>query len=177
MAVVSKTPTGTYFMSYKLCGTANCDVMYRTSRDGSNSGPLTNSGKKIITNSGRHFEHAPRNIWFGLERVNADVGFGGANAGELVVVGQVLHEANGSVSAQNGEIISRNSSQDGSGECTSAPAPVKVPNAASGPYNVCQNHSSSFLPVRGGRGLLELASDWNDQHWCTSFYGSESFHP
>jgi hypothetical protein len=172
MAVVSKTPSGTYFMTYELCGTANCDVMYRTSRDGWNFGPVTNSGKKIITKSGRYFEHAPRNIWFGLGR-----GSDAAGAGELVVIGQVLHEANGSISPQDGEIIFRNSSQDGAGEWTSAPAPVKVANAASGPYNVCQNYSSSLLPVHDGRGLLELASDWNDQHLCTSFFGSESFHP
>lgn len=34
MAVVSKTPFGVYFMTYELCGTEKCDVMYRSSRDG-----------------------------------------------------------------------------------------------------------------------------------------------
>lgn len=130
-----------------------------------------------MTKSGRYFEHAPRNIWFGPDQENAGAGFSEAKTGELVVVGQVLHEANGSVSKQDGEIVFKNSSQDGSGKWTSAPAPVKVPNAASGAYNVCQNYSSSLLPVHGGRELLELASDWNDRHRCTSFYGSEPFLP
>lgn len=177
MAVVSRTPSGFYFMTYELCGTANCDVMYRTSRDGWDFGPVTAAGTKIVTRSGRYFEHAPRTIWFEPQRRDEGTGLGRRNAGELVVIGQVLHESNGSVSGQDGEIVFKNSSEDGSGEWTSAPAPVKVPNAASVNYNVCQNYSSSLLPVRGGTELLELASDWNPQGVCASFYATKPFRP
>lgn len=177
MAVVSKTPSGFYFMTYELCGTAHCDVMYRTSRDGWDFGPATEAGRRIVTRSGRYFQHAPRNIWFATPQRNEEAGFGQSKTGALVVIGQVLHEANNSVSRQDGEILFKNSSEDGSGEWMSAPAPVKVPEAAAETYNVCQNYSSSLLAVRRGTGLLELASDRNAQGICASFYAAEPFHP
>lgn len=176
MAVVSRTPHGFYFMTYELCGTRDCDVMYRTSRDGWNFGPKVEPGQKIVTKTGRYFQHAPRNIWFESQPGNDERGFGLPQTGGLLVIGQVLHEANNSISQQDGEIVFRNSSEDGSGEWISAPAPVKVPKAASGNYNVCQNYSSSLLPVHEGTALLEMASDWSAPHVCGSFYATEPFH-
>lgn len=166
MAVVSKVPSGKYFMTYELCGTANCDVMYRTSDDGWNFGSQSNMGTKIVTASGRYFEHAPRNIWFQPDD---------SKDGTLVVAGQVLYEKDGTVSPQDGEVLFANSSKDGAGKWTSIPAPVKVPHASAPHYNVCQNYSSSLLPVKDGSALLEMASDWNANpiHTCTSYYASE----
>jgi hypothetical protein len=137
--------------------------MYRTSRDGWNFGPVADTGRKIVTRSGRYFEHAPRNIWFGSRPGDEGFESGGPTQGELLVIGQVLYERDGAVSQEDGEIIFKNSAEDGSGEWTSAPSPVKVPNAAASNYNVCQNYSSSLLPVREGAELLELASDLNAQ--------------
>lgn len=177
MAVVSRTPHGFYFMTYELCGVANCDVMYRTSRDGWNFGPVADTGRKIVTRSGRYFEHAPRNIWFGSRPGDDEFEADRPKQGELLVIGQVLHEREGAVSQEDGEIIFKNSAEDGSGEWTSAPSPVKVPNAAANNYNVCQNYSSSLLPVREETELLELASDLNAQGVCASYYATEPFRP
>lgn len=173
MAVVSRTPSGKYFMTYELCGTANCDVMYRTSGDGWDFGPPADMGKKVLTSSGRYFEHAPRNIWFPPDQ-SADASQPSARGqGELIVVGQVLFEKNGQVSHQDGEILFENPSEDGSGPWRSIPAPVKVPDANLRGKDVCQNYSSSLLPVKDASALLEMASDHNSVGVCTSYFATE----
>jgi hypothetical protein len=49
MAVVSKTPSGKYFMTYELCtaGTPKCPVMYRTSDDGWNFGSPSDLATRV----------------------------------------------------------------------------------------------------------------------------------
>ena len=106
-------------MTYELCtaSTLYCPGTYRTSDDGWDFGPPSNLGTTMVTGSGQYFQHVPRNIWF--PRV-------ASQNGSLVVVGQVLFEKDGTVSPQDGEVLFVNSSEDGSGEGTSVPAPVKI---------------------------------------------------
>ncbi|HEX4808400.1 MAG TPA: sialidase family protein [Bryobacteraceae bacterium] len=161
MAWVTKTPAGIYFMTYELCGPAQCTVFSRTSRDGWNFGPPSNTGKKIETVSGAYFEHAPTTISISHSD-SADV--------SLLVVGQMLYERSGTVSPKNGQVLFINHSSDGSGPWRTMPAPVKVPDARNDP---CPNYSSVLLPVRGGSALLEIASDFNNFQTCVAYYAIE----
>ena len=164
MAVVSKTPSGKYFMTYELCtlGSLYCPDMYRVSDDGWNFGPPADLGSKIATTSGLYFQHAPRNIWFPRN---------GSQAGALVVVGQMLYQLDNTVSPQDGKVLFVNSSEDGSGAWATIPAPVSVPNAGLPTYTTCPNYSSTLLPVSNDSSLLEMASD--TKGLCQSSYGTE----
>jgi hypothetical protein len=166
MAVVSKTPSGKYFMTYELCtsGSTLCPDMYRTSSDGWNFGPPADLGTKVATSSGLYFQHAPRNIWFPPSA---------SNNGGLVVVGQMLYQQNNSVSSQDGAVLFVNSSEDGSGAWATMPAPVSVPNAGLPTYTTCPNYSSALLAVKNNSSLLEMAS--NTEGRCRSFYATESW--
>jgi hypothetical protein len=112
----------------------------------------------IRSSTGQYFEHAPSSVWTP----------NGGGAGKLIAVGQVLHEADGSVSAQNGQLLFVNTSLDGSGAWSVEPAPVPVPSAFDDP---CPNYSDALLPSSDGAALLELASDYNAGHVCQTYYG------
>ncbi len=164
MAVVTKLPGGTYFMTYEDCGPAACTVYYRTSTDGWNWGDSSNMGTKLQTPSGQYFEHAPTNTW-SPSVLSAN--------GAILVVGQVFFESNGAVSSQNGEVILENLSSDGnSGVWIPITAPVRVPNAFD---NYCPNYSSQLLPATDGKSLLELTSAYNSSGICGGYYASESW--
>ena len=163
MAVVSKLPSGVFFMSYELCGPAACTVFYRTSTDGWNYGSASNTGTRIQTTSGQYFEHAPTNAW-SPSVISSN--------GSLLLVGQVLYESNGSVSSQNGQVLFVNNSADGSGYWYTIAAPVQVPTAYD---NYCPNYSSPLLPSADGTTLLEMASDYNSANQCVTYFASESW--
>jgi hypothetical protein len=167
MIIVSKLPTGEYFMSYELCGDPlsghKCAAYYRTSRDGWNYGASSDLGRRIETAGGRYFEHAPANIW-SPSPLSAN--------GVLLVVGQVLHNADGSVAAQNGTVIFENSLLDGSGPWRLLTAPVEVPNSYD---NFCPNYSSALLPTQDGAALLEFASDYYALKQCGTFFSTRSW--
>ena len=163
MAVVTKLPSGIFFMSYELCGPAACTVFYRTSTDGWNFGSSSNVGTKIQTASGQYFEHAPNNTW------SPSVLSGN---GATLLVGQVLHESNGSVSVNNGKVLFANLSSDGSGNWYTIAAPVQVPTAYD---NYCPNYSSALLPATDGSSILEFASDYNANNVCVTYFASEAW--
>lgn len=162
MATVSKLPDGHFFMSYELCGPAACTVFYRTSTDGWNFGTASNTGTKIATSSGQYFEHAPVNVW-SPSVISSN--------GAIVLVGQVMYESNGNVSASNGEVLFVNTNVDGAGNWYTIAAPVQVPTAYD---NYCPNYSSALLPATDGSSLLELASDYNNGG-CITYFNSESW--
>jgi hypothetical protein len=164
MAVVTKLPSGVYFMSYELCGPAACTVFYRTSTDGWNYGDPSNTGTKVQTTSGQYFEHAPTNIW--------SPSVISPGNGALLLVGQVLYESSGAVSSENGQVLFVNNSSDGSGPWYTITAPVQVPTAYD---NYCPNYSSALLPAADGSSILELASDYNSSNECVTYYGSEAW--
>jgi hypothetical protein len=163
MAVVSKLPSGTYFMSYELCGPAACTVFYRTSSDGWNFGTSSNVGTKVQTSSGQYFEHAPTNVW-SPSIISSN--------GALLLVGQVMFESNGNQSAENGQVLFANLSSDGSGAWYTIAAPVQVPTAYN---NYCPNYSSALLPAADGSSILELASAYNSSNQCLTYFGSEAW--
>ncbi len=146
MAVVTRLPSGTYFMSYELCGPAACTVFFRTSLDGWNWGDPTNMGTKVVTGAGQWFEHAPTNAWAPSAT---------SPNGTILLVGQMMYDSNGQVSSGNGVTIFTNHSADGSGPWGTMPAPVEVPNAYNNP---CPNYSSPLLPSVDGQSVLQFAS-------------------
>lgn len=158
MIVVNRLPTGSYFMSYEICGEPKCAAYYRTSRDGWDYGRPFDLGTRIETASGQFFEHAPANIW-------SPSPF--AANGVLVVVGQVLHNADNSVAEKNGRVLFVNPLLDGSGPWSVISSPVEVPNSYD---NYCPNYSSALLPVNKGTALLELASDYRAVNECGMFF-------
>lgn len=152
MAIVTRLPDKTYFMSYEICGpVTHCQVYFRHSADGWNFGDAADFGVKAVTTTGQYFAHAPANIF-------------DPASGQILLVGQVLYEADGSVSPQNGRLLFTRKASDITGAWGTRPAPVEVPTAYD---NYCPNYSSALMPVRGG--LLELASDYDSSHKCTSY--------
>jgi len=161
MARVSKLPNGHYFMSYEICGSQQqCEAYSRTSTDGWNFGTPSNLGSEIVSSTGQYFEHAPDSVWASK---------GGGN-GALLAVGQVLYEADGSVSPGNGTVVFVNASIDGAGSWSVEPAPVPVPGAYSNP---CPNYADTLLPSMDGLELLELAADFNSSQMCQTYYGMQ----
>ena len=156
MAVVTKLPSGTFFMTYELCGPAACTGFYKTSADGWDFGDVANVGTKIQTGAGEWFEHAPVNVWAPSTS---------STNGTILLVGQMMYNNNG-VSPGNGVTIFTNHSSDGSGPWTAMPAPVKVPDAYD---NYCPNYSSALLPSVDGTSVLELASDYSGSICQTYF--------
>ena len=162
MIVVSHLPTGLYFMTYEICGNPitgdKCAAYYRTSRDGWNYGPAAYPGTRIEDAEGQYFEHAPANIWSPSPL---------SPNGVIVVVGQVLHNADNSVAQQNGRVLFVNRLLDGSGRWHRIEAPVEVPNSYDNP---CPNYSSALLPVENGTALLELATDYYGLKKCGAYF-------
>jgi hypothetical protein len=155
MAVVSKLPNGHYFMSYEICGPpTKCEVYERTSPDGWDWGEPTNPGMKVVSTTGQYFAHAPSN------HLLPD--------GRLLLLGQMLFEANGEVSKQNGQVIFVSSAVNTKRSWTVLPSPVPVPTAYD---NYCPNYSSALLPTADGRSLIELASDYDGAHTCVTYEG------
>src|SRR5438105_470561 len=165
MIVVSRLPTGLYFMSYEICGDPltgpRCAAYYRTSRDGWNYGPASDLGKKIQTTAGQYFEHAPANSWSPSPL---------SPNGVILVIGQVLHDPDGSVAEQNGKVLFMTALLDGSGLWSAIPAPVEVPYSYDNP---CPNYSSALMPTQDGKALLELASDYYALGKCGMFFATE----
>jgi len=159
MPVVVKLPSGSYFMSYELCGPAACTVFSRTSVDGWNWGDATNMGTRVASATGQWFEHAPTSVW-SPSATSAN--------GTLLLTGQLLYESNGTLSGSSGGAIFANRTADGSGSWTTMPAPVKIADAYD---NYCPNYSSPLLPSVDGQSVLEFASDYVGSV-CTMYYGS-----
>jgi hypothetical protein len=165
MIIVRRLPTGVYFMSYEICGDPKtgpkCAAYYRISRDGWSYGNANDPGKRIETASGQFFEHAPASIW-SPSPISPN--------GVLLVVGQVLHNGDGSVAQQNGKVLFMNALLDGSGPWTPIPAPVEVPISYDNP---CPNYSSALMPVQDGAALLEFASDFYALNKCGMYFATK----
>ncbi|WP_445192232.1 sialidase family protein [Sphingomonas sp. Tas61C01] len=140
MAVVSRLARGTRFMTYELCGPAACATFLKTSNDGWNWGNATQAGTAIRLPDGRHFVHAPYNTVL--------------SSGPLLVVGQMLMKADGTVAAGNGTTIFKSASGNPAGPWTTIAAPVGVPGARDHP---CPNYSSPLLSLAEGATVLEFS--------------------
>ncbi|WP_103935143.1 sialidase family protein [Bryocella elongata] len=155
MIVASKLPDGKYFMSYEVCGpTYHCAVYSRTSKDGWHWGERGDMGTKVITTTGQYLAHAPNNHYM--------------PDGHILLIGQMLLEADGKVSKDNGKVAFVSDARNPLKPWTTTPAPVPIPAAFDNP---CPNYSSAMLPTADGKSFIEIASDFDDAHKCSVFEG------
>ncbi len=159
MPVVTKLPSGRYFMTYEICGPPKCAVFFRTSKDGWHWGNPSKPGVKIVAQDGSWFEHAPTNVW----RASND-----GKGGVIMVIGQMTMNAAGEPAADNGHSMFVGSGKNSLPAWSVTPSLIDVPDARD---NYCPNYSSVLLPLEGGR-LLEFASDYVSDT-CMMFYVSK----
>ncbi|SDS73658.1 sialidase family protein [Microlunatus soli] len=159
MPVVRRLPHGDYLMSYEICGPGEgCRQRIRRSADGIDWGDPTDLGTLIGTADGSHFRHAPTISWY------AD----GSRDGALLSVGQMLYDSAGAVAAGNGSTILTTGGAPEDPWAT-AEAPVRIAD----PYdNYCPNYSSSLLPMPERGRLLELATGYDADGVCTTYFGT-----
>ena len=154
MAVVNQLHNGQFFMTFELCGPAACTVFYKTSADGWSYGSVSDVGAAIRTPSGQFFEHAPTNT------VLPD--------GTILLVGQVLLNADGTTASGNGATLFKSISGVPTGAWSTIAAPVPVPGAFD---NYCPNYSSPLLSLDNGARVLEFA-DHIEGSACIMDYAS-----
>jgi hypothetical protein len=163
MPVVRKLPGGSYVMVYEVCalgGQYDCAVHTRTSADGWNWGSPSSLGSRPQTVDGKYFTHTPTIAW-APSASNPN--------GKLLLIGQILQNANGSVAADNGRTILVNT-EGSHGNWYEIAAPVAV----NDPYNnYCPNYSSPLVPSADGNRVLELASDY-DGGICKTYFATGS---
>ncbi|NEW73476.1 sialidase family protein [Streptomyces rhizosphaericus] len=162
MAVVRKLPNGTYVMTYEICSDDpkfSCVVHYRTSSDGWDWGDPANLGTRPQTADGKYFKHAPTLAW---------APEAGNPQGKLLLVGQVMYNADGSKAEGSGRTVWTNS-KGGEGAWKEIPAPVAV---KSDKIDFCPNYSSSLLPSADGHQLLEIATDY-DGGVCRPYHATD----
>jgi hypothetical protein len=159
MAVVRKVRGGGYLMSYEICGPGQeCSQHVRRSPDGIGWGDPTDLGSLITSTDGSGFRHAPTISWY------AD----GTRGGALLAVGQMLYDSAGEVAEGNGSTILTTTGAP-EGTWTAAPAPVRI----AAPYNnYCPNYSSSLLPLPERHQLLELATGYDSDGVCTTYFAT-----
>ncbi len=155
MIVVSKLQNGQYFMSYEMCGpTYHCVVFSRTSKDGLKWGKPSDTGTKVVSTTGQYLAHAPNNHFMPY--------------GHVLLAGQILFEADGTTSRDNGSVLFVSNKKNPLKPWTTMPAPVAIPTAYDNP---CPNYSAAMLPTVDGKYVIEIASDFDDQHKCTVYEG------
>ncbi|GAA1617897.1 hypothetical protein GCM10009744_00580 [Kribbella alba] len=163
MPVVRKLPSGSYVMVYEICGLGgqyDCVVHTRTSGDGWNWGSPSALGVRAQTVDGKYFTHAPTIAW---------APSAGSPNGKLLLIGQILQNANGSVAADNGRTILVNTEWS-NGYWYEIASPVTVNN----PYNnYCPNYSSPMVPSADGYQVLQLATDY-DGGVCKTYFATGS---
>lgn len=154
MATTARMAGGRTAMTYEICGPLRCAVHIRYATDGWNYGDPRDPGERIETAAGQHLEHAPTVAWDGRR---------------LLVVGQMVVEADGRVSPLNGRIL-----LTGGGRGTAwqpIAAPVPVPAAYD---NYCPNYASALLPRDRGRTLLMIASAYDAAGKCLAYGAREA---
>jgi hypothetical protein len=160
MAVVRRLPTGSYSMSFEVCGPQRCEVRWKLSSNGLDWGPLGSLGTRPQTAQGQHFRHAPTHIWMPHPE---------SPHGMLALVGQILMSDTIDVE-HNGRSLLINTSADGSGDWQLIPAPIGLP-VAPGVTNWCQNYSTALLPSATPGELTMMLTDGAADSSCRARFG------
>lgn len=159
MAVVTPLPDRSFFLTYEICGPLHCAVFARSSQDGWHWGEPRDPGRLLRTADGSYLAHAPTNSWVPT-----------SNGGVMLVTGQLVMRSDGSLDpVNNGRVFFSSQKPTGWGAWSIVQAPIDVPRSFD---NYCPNYSSALLPVDGGRGLLELASDYDAGGTCRTYFAT-----
>jgi hypothetical protein len=111
----------------------------------------------IHSPSGQYFTHTPT--------------IATATGGRLLLVGQVLNNADGGVAAGNGDTLFE-TGPGGHGGWSAVAAPVSVPDARN---DVCPNYSSTLVALGGaGVRVLEIATDYGSDNVCRGYFATGS---
>ena len=164
MATVRQLPTGTFVMTYEVCGLAeplNCAAHLRSSVDGLDWGDPAEIGSRVVARDGRYFAHAPV----------LTLAPGGVN-GRLLLVGQLVFTATGAQDASSGQLLMTNDA-GGHGAWEPVPAPFAVPHVED---NYCPNYSSSPLASTDGARVLLVATAY-DGPTCKAYFGIGALAP
>ncbi|MFD9733673.1 exo-alpha-sialidase [Umezawaea sp. NPDC059074] len=162
MPYVRRLPEGGYLMTYEICGQRGqyfCEAYFRTSPDGADWGDPADPGTPVHSADGRYFAHTP----------TVELGPGG----RIVLIGQMLMDQDGKVADGNGATLFV-SDNGAAGPWVEAPAPVAVPKARD--VN-CPNYHPSLVVLNGGRDVLELASDYDEDGRCVVRYATGALPP
>ncbi|MDF7776437.1 sialidase family protein [Sphingomonas sp. AOB5] len=163
MPVVTKLTDGTgrWFMTYEICNLPspnNCRTYYKTSTDGWNYGAESAAGTAMTGSLGRYFNATP---------VNKTV-----PDGTLLWIGQMLHVADGSFSAANGQILFKSPSGNPNGPWDWMVAPVPIADVqAPG----CEGFSPGlqWVSTASGYRLIHITSRLNSStNVCDMYFGS-----
>ncbi|MEW2297541.1 sialidase family protein [Streptomyces sp. NPDC006743] len=158
MATVRRLPTGTYVMTYEICGTGradDCVVHLRTSRDAWQWGDPAAPGSVPTDAAGEHFAHTPTLAWSA----------GGGREGTLFLTGQMLVEQSGTAAPGTGGTIFT-STGGGRGTWQAHQAPVSVSDVRNDP---CPNYSPALLPSPDGHRVLEITTDYDESGSCRAY--------
>jgi hypothetical protein len=160
MAGVRRLADGTYFLVYEVCNLAEpmCSIYFRTSADGWDYGDPQDLGTSVRTADGKWVRHTPTITV--------------ASTGTIVLVAEMLVNADGSKAQGNGSTLLVNEN-NGTGPWREIPAPVSVPSPDN---HGCMNFSPSLLASRDGTSVLEVATDLVDGV-CHAFYATGPIPP
>ncbi len=161
MVVATPLGTGSYLMTYEVCGPMHCAVFARGSADGWHWGEPRDMGRLLRAANGEYLAHAPTHLWL------PDAPGGGT----VLVSAQLVVKADGTADPLRTGRVLFAAGKPLSGEpWTMAEAPLDVPRSFD---NYCPNYSSVLLPVQNGSALLELASDYDSGGNCRTYFGTQ----
>lgn len=162
MPVVRRLASGRYLLVYEHCSTArpSCEARAKWSDDGIDFGPADEPGRLLTTADGTHFRHTPT--------------VAVAGNGTVLLMGQILFDAQGRVAPGNGRTMMVNTDRDAQGAWRSVAAPLATADAPT-QSNWCQNYSTPLLPGSDGRSVLAVLSNWvlrpDGQRECHAWLG------
>ncbi len=151
MATVVRLPSGSYVMSFEVCGRSNCEVHVKTSFNGDSWGSPADLGPRVQTTRGLYAGHTPYLTWTPT----------GGPRGTLVLAAQDLFTPDDLEAPQSRDLLLINR-RAGIGPWTPIAAPVRVSHG--GPQ--CANYSSALLPSHSGSDLLMVAAVGLDAGGC-----------
>jgi hypothetical protein len=161
MAVVRQLPDGTFFMAYEVCNNDLkhlCSIYTRKSADGWNWGDPYDLGKLVRTPDGKYARHTPSIAWSP----------GPGPDGTILLISEMLVNADGSVARGNGKTILGND-QSGNGTWYEMPSPVQIDGVDN---SGCRNFSPSLLPTEDGTEVLQMATDYFRPNDCRTYFAT-----
>lgn len=164
MANVIRLPDRGYFMSYEVCNNDLvhlCGVYFRRSADGWDYGDPRDLGTTVRTADGEFLRHTPFPAWAP----------GPGRDGTILLISEMIVNADGSVAPENGAAIVANSDL-GDGPWFELPAPIAVTDVRN---TNCKNFSPGLLPSPDGTSLLEVDTDVAGSV-CETYYATEPLH-